>query len=59
MQTHNHKVSHISGSGDYGAVLNGALTVFDSSGSSGNNSGRSGTTTHGKQIGVKYIIKVL
>ena len=58
VQTHNHNVSHRSGSGDYGAVPNGALTVFDGSGPSGNNSGRSGTTTHGKQVGMNYIIKI-
>lgn len=33
------------------------VTIPAYSGSSGNNNGRSGTTTHGKRIGLNYIIK--
>lgn len=57
MQSHTHSVNHQKGSTDYGATLGGYLTVKFDAGPSGENTGRKGTTTHGKQIGVNFIIK--
>lgn len=57
MQSHTHLVNHQSGSEEYGAQYHGVLTVRFDAGASGANTGRTGTTTHGKQLGVNYIIK--
>ena len=54
MQTHTHS------NGAFGEADNtygGPYRVIPGVTNTGNNSGRSGATTHGKQIGVNYIIK--
>ena len=57
IQSHTHTVNHQSGSEDYGATYHGDLTVKFGAGKSSANTGRTGTTTHGKQLGVNFIIK--
>lgn len=57
IQSHTHSVNHQRGSENYGAISGGYLTVKFDAGPSSANTGRTGTTTHGKQLGVNYIIK--
>lgn len=58
IQEHTHTVRNASGSSEYGATLNGQVTVLYSNGQSGGiNSGRKGATTEVKSVGVNYIIK--
>lgn len=58
MQTHNHLLSvQTAGAGASEGLATNAYVYPRLT--TANNSGRTGTTTHGKQKGVKYIIKVL